>query len=299
MSDLYLELRARLAAGLPWLADKPEETADSTLRALWFTAAGLPVSAVVAMHGELPELGSGTPQRHALDRLVERRLAGTPLAHLTGRQHFMGMEMLVGADALVPRRETELLARATIDLASRPDATAAHPRVVDICTGSGNLALAIAHHAPTARVFAADLSEAAIDLARRNAAHLGLADRVDFRVGDLLAPFGTAEFLERTDLVVCNPPYIATARTALMSGEIADHEPRLAFDGGPFGVAILMRLLDETPRFLRSGGWLAFEVGQGQAAGLLRRIERDGRYRQPRVLTDEAGNARGIVSRRS
>ena len=299
MNSYYRELRTHLANGLPWLADKPEETPDSTLRAVWFTAAGTPVSAVAALHGELPALEPGSLQRRALDALVERRLSGTPLAHLTGRQHFMGMEMLADADALVPRRETELLARAAIDLASRPDATATQPLVVDICTGSGNLALAIARQVPAARVSAADLSTAAIDLARRNAAHLGLDDRVDFHVGDLLAPFDTTQFLDRTDLVVCNPPYIATARAALMADEIAAHEPRLAFDGGPFGVAILMRLLDEAPRFLRCGGWLAFEVGQGQAAALLRRIERDDRYRESRVLVDEGGVARGIVSRRS
>jgi release factor glutamine methyltransferase len=298
MNELYRELRARLAAGLPWLADKPEETADSTLRALWLAASGTRVSAVAAMQAELPVLQPDGAQFKALQDLVEQRLAGAPLAHLTGRQHFMGMEMLADANALVPRRETELLARAAIDLASRPDTIAARPLVVDICTGSGNLALAIARQVPAARIFAADVSAAAIDLARRNAAHLGLAGRVDFRVGNLLAPFDTTRFLGCTDLVVCNPPYIATARTALMADEIAGHEPRLAFDGGPFGVAILMRLLDEAPRFLRCGGWLAFEVGQGQAAALVRRIERDGRYDELRVLEDEDGIARGILSRR-
>lgn len=299
MNDLYRELRARLAAGLPWLADKPEETADSTLRALWFTAAGSPVSAVAALQGELPQLEPGSLQRRALDGLVERRLAGVPLGHLTGRQHFMGMEMLASADALVPRKETELLARAAIDLALPSDAHATPPLVVDVCTGSGNVALAIACHARAAQVFAADLSEAAIDLARRNAAHLGLADRVEFSAGDLLAPFENAQFLGCTDLVVCNPPYIATARTAVMADEIASHEPRLAFDGGPFGVAILMRLLDEAPRVLRNGGWLAFEVGQGQAPALVRRLERDDRYGEVRVLADESGIARTILSRRS
>lgn len=298
MNALYGELRARLAAGLPRLADKPEETADGTLRALWFTATGNPVSAVAAMQGELPDLEPASTQLQTLRDFVERRLAGIPLAHITGRQHFMGMEMLASADALVPRRETELLARAAIDLASAADAHAAPPLVVDACTGSGNLALAIAHHAPTARVFAADLSEAAIDLARRNAGHLGLADRVGFSVGDLLAPFDTAEFLGHTDLIVCNPPYITTAKTALMADEIASHEPRLAFDGGPFGVAILMRLLDDAPRFLRSGGWLAFEVGLGQGPAMARRIERNEEFSEVQRIADREGVARAILCRR-
>ena len=98
-------------------------------------------------------------------------------------------------------------------------------------------------------------------MARRNATQLGLAKRVSFRVGDLLAPFDTPGFPGSVDLLVCNPPYISSAKVDGMHAQVADHEPRLAFDGGPFGIRILQRVINEAPRLLRAGGTLAFEVG--------------------------------------
>src|SRR5207253_2596570 len=108
---------------------------------------------------------------------------------------------------------------------------------------------------PSAKVFASDLSEAAVELARRNAHHLHLARQVEFRVGDLLQPFNGAARVGPADLLTCNPPYISSAGVERMPAEIAAHEPRLAFDGGPLGIGILMRLVREAPSFLRAGGW--------------------------------------------
>jgi release factor glutamine methyltransferase len=148
---------------------------------------------------------------------------------------------------------------------------------------------------PAARVFGADLSEQAVFLARRNAQFLGLEQRVEFRCGDLLAPFNTPEFLGKVDLMTCNPPYISSARVDQMSAEIAASEPRLAFDGGPFGVAILLRLLQDAPSVLRPGGALAFEVGLGQGAGMQKRMEKLGVYRGVRALLDQDGAIRGLM----
>src|SRR5688572_30469570 len=180
--DPYGAWHARLARELETLPDKPEETVEATLAALWLAAAGQSRSAASATGDPLPPLDADALAR--LEALVARRLAGIPLAHLTGRQRFMGLDLLAGPGALIPRAETELLARTA--LAQLAHAGAA-PLVVDACTGSGNVALAIASHAPHARVAAADISGEAVELARRNSAALGLAERVDFRVGDLLA----------------------------------------------------------------------------------------------------------------
>lgn len=296
MGDARLadELRERLAAGLVTLPDKPEETVHSTLAALWHASRGMPMSAELAVSTTLPDLSD--TQQQALLELIERRLAGVPLAHLTQRQRFMDMEMLAGADALVPRKETELLARAAIDLCRRQ--TSAALRVVDVCTGSGNVALAVAQHVPQARVFGADLSPGAVELAQRNARHLGLEQRAVFRAGDLLAPFDSAEFHGQVDVLTCNPPYIASAKVPQMAGEIAAHEPALAFDGGPFGVAILMRLLQDAPQFVRSGGWLAFEVGLGQGPALLKRLEKMPGWEQSSNVADESGAIRVLIARR-
>jgi release factor glutamine methyltransferase len=285
-------VRARLSGSLLLLPDKPEETVDSTARALWLKAADLPVSAQRAMAMELPAL---TPQQATeLDRMIERRLAGVPLAHLTSRQSFLGLEMLAGPEALVPRKETELLARSALALVAGQEARSLE--IVDVCTGSGNVALALAHQIPQARVHAADLSDAAISLARKNCTHLGLDQRVTFHCGDLLGPFDSPEFLGRVHLLTCNPPYINSGKVERMPAEISGHEPRLAFDGGALGIGILMRLIKDAPRFLREGGWVAFEVGLGQGPALVKRMQASPAYRQVRSATDESGAIRVVMA---
>ncbi|MFT3762457.1 MAG: class I SAM-dependent methyltransferase [Pseudoxanthomonas sp.] len=288
------ELRAALER-LPAQPDLPEETAEATLRALWHAAAGHPLSASAACEAALPALDDDGLMR--LRQLAERRLAGTPLAHLTGRQRFLDMEMLATSDALVPRRETELLARETIGIAASlpPEAL-----VIDACTGCGNVALALARHGPEhLRVLGADLSEDAIALARDNARHLRLADRVVFECGDLLAPFDSDVFLGRVALLTCNPPYISSGRVDDLGHAAVGREPRLAFDGGPLGVAILVRLLQDAPRLLADGGWLAFEVGLGQGAAFARRLQASPDWDAVRSVTDANGAVRVLAARRA
>ena len=290
----FQDLIAQLSFGLSLLPDKPEETPDSTLRALWHAAAGVPVSVQKASTSPLPSLDATGVER--LQTFIAQRVAGIPLAHLTGRQHFMGLELLAGKEALIPRRETELLCRGTLALLERQAAERNEVTVLDVCTGSGNLALALAFHVPQARVFAADISGEAVALARRNARHLGLESRVEVREGDLLAPFDEPGFHGRVDLLVCNPPYISSKKVDTMPGEIIGHEPRLAFDGGPLGIRIVERLIREAPPFLRQGGTLAFEVGLGQGPALLRRLAKNTSYSGIRSIEDEAGEVRVILA---
>lgn len=286
---------AELSRALTTLPDKPEETAEGTLAALWHAAAGQPLSVRRATGTALPELDAAGIAR--LIGLLALRIAGTPLAHLTGRQQFMGVEMLASAEALIPRAETELLGRTALALLQGILEERGEATVVDVCTGSGNLALALASHEPRARVRGADLSDDAVALARRNAAHLGLSGRVEFRCGDLLAPFESADFLDRVDLLVCNPPYISSGKVAGMAPEIIGHEPRLAFDGGPLGIRILQRLITQGPRYLRAGGWLAFEVGLGQGNGIRQRLEKQGGYAEIRTACDANGEVRVLAGR--
>lgn len=294
-TDLYRELLDRLVRDLKVLPDKPEETPASTLSALWHAAAGTPRSARQVGQDDLPMLDDAG--RASLLAMVERRLSGAPLAHLTGRQHFMGLELLASGEALVPREETELLGYAALALVRERVAQAGQATVMDVCTGSGNLAVALAHHEPRARVFGADLSVDAVNLARRNARQLGLADRVEFRDGDLLAPFDRPEFHGIVDCLTCNPPYISSAKVGSMPEEIAAHEPRLAFDGGPFGIRILQRLITDAPRFLRPGGWVAFEVGLGQGPAMSQRVQGNPCYVETRTVLDRAGAVRAVLAR--
>jgi release factor glutamine methyltransferase len=200
---------------------------------------------------------------------------------------------------LIPREETELLGKAALERLRAIAKEQGEITVIDVCTGSGNLALALARHEPRARVWGGDLSEAAVALAWRNAAHVELADRVEFRTGDLLAPFDAPEFLGRVDLLVSAPPYISSGKVDSMPREIIGHEPRLAFDGGPFGIRILTRLISEAPRFLRVGGWLAFEVGLGQGHGIRGRLDKHGGYLDVHEVTDQSDEVRAILARRA
>jgi release factor glutamine methyltransferase len=295
-TDEFALRRAALTARLQLLPDKPEETVDATLCTLWQLAAGRPMSVETAADLSVPPLDEEGLRR--LDALIEQRLIGVPLAHLSGRQQFMGLEMLAGKDALIPRRETELLGRAALDVLRKVAASRESVRVVDVCTGSGNLALSFAHYEPKAQVFASDLSPEAVALAARNAEHLGLASRVEWRCGDLLDPFDTPDFHGQVDLLCCNPPYISSGKVDTMASEIAGFEPRLAFDGGPLGVKILQKLIREAPKFVAPGGWLAFEVGLGQGPAVLKRMQSGGAFSAFETVSDEAGEIRSILARR-
>lgn len=292
---LFTSLRQEIEGSWEPLPDKPEETPELTLRALWFAAAGSPCSVAASAEGVLPTLCDDEIAR--LRILVERRRAGEPLAYITGRQRFMDLEMLAAPAALIPRRETELLGAAAIRILD--DQRADGERLaIDVCTGSGNVALALAAHDPLLRVVAADLSAEAVELARRNAAYLGLADRVTFFESDLFEALDRSELHETVDLITCNPPYISSAKVPEMAAEISRHEPRLAFDGGAFGLSVILRLISGAPRFLRPGGWLCFEVGARNGAQLAGRLTANKSYDDVGVVKDDAGAVRVLLARK-
>jgi release factor glutamine methyltransferase len=228
---------------------------------------------------------------------VQQRISGVPLAYLTGRQRFMGLEMMVGPEAVIPRKETEILGQAALHALSDLAEQRGQVRAIDVCTGSGNLALALAFHEPRCTVVGVDLSPAAAALANRNALALDLSGRVTFTQGDLFAPFESDESFERVDMVTCNPPYISAARLEKMPKEIIDFEPRMAFDGGPFGVNILTRLIRETPRYLKPNSWLCFEVGLGQGPALERMLQKAPGYAAVQAVSDEQGEVRALLAR--
>jgi release factor glutamine methyltransferase len=267
-SHLIDELRAHWVS----LLDKPGETPDSTLNAL---------------------IAKSASDEAVLRDLVRQRLDGVPLSHLTGRQTFFGLEMLAGPEALIPRQETEIVCRGALSKLP-PDAPS---RVIDVCCGAGNLGLALAALRPEAVVMGADISADAVALANRNAAFLGLSSRASFQAGDLFAPLDLPAYIGQIDLIICNPPYISSARVDQMPREISAFEPRLAFDGGPFGVRILTRLVREARKFLKPEGWLAFEVGLGQGPAMRKILEASPYYRDVESLPDPVGETRALLAR--
>lgn len=276
-AGLYARHLSALSTAWRGLLDKPKESPGSTLNALWLHAAGTPT--VLVDHPDcLPPLTVRGCDK--LERLVRRRIAGVPLAHLTGRQAFLGLDLRAGPEAMIPRAETELLARVALAELQALEGDGGAMRAIDLCTGSGNIALALAHYVPGCEVLAADLCGPAVELARENARRLGLHDRVRFFQGDLFEALGEAARGAPADLVTCNPPYVSSARVPVMPEEISLHEPAAAFDGGRFGLDVMLRLVAQAPAFLKPGGLLCFEVGLGQGEFMAGRMERSGAYRE-------------------
>ncbi len=293
-STLFTELMIILESEMVMLEDKPEESAEATLRSLWLLAAGHPVSVEQAHVLELPQLTEIEVDN--LKENVERRLKGIPLTHLTNRQQFMGIDFLVGSEALIPRKETELLGYGALELLNKCTAKNGSAKVIDVCTGSGNLALAFAYHQSGVEVYAADLSVDAVELAKRNNTYMDLEDRVVFYTGDFLEPFEREEYYNKIDLLTCNPPYISSGKLESMPDEIIEFEPSLAFDGGPFGIKILTRLIKEAPKYLADEGWLAFELGLGQGEPIMKRLEKNKDYKALKALRNANGEIRAIMA---
>lgn len=295
---LWHEQLDRLRAGLEVLQDKPEETEQTCLQALWLKAAGIAVSAQRAGQFDLPTLADEQAQH--LSRLVEQRLQGEPLSYLTGRQSFMELEFRTTPGAMIPRKETEILARTALGLIGGMDSQGEGLLLVDICTGSGNLPVVFAVQNPSARVFAADLSDEAVALARENTVLHDVEDQIELRQGDLLAPFDIDDFHGKVDFLSCNPPYISDAKIAELPEEIATYEPRMAFAGGSFGIDIPKRLIADAPRFLKpKTGWLAFEVGLGQGPFFYKRLQKNQHFAEVKGVADENGEIRVVAARRA
>ncbi len=289
--SLYDHLHQKLAKSWQNQPDKPEETPESTLDALWRLAARqTPASQGNPQGAFLPPLEGEAADR--LVSLVDRRLAGEPLAYLVGRQVFMGIEFLSSPKAMIPRKETELLGRVAVDLAHRLVQELGTIRVLDLCTGSGNLALAVARSEINCQVIGVDLSPEAVELAQENAHYLEMSERAYFYQGDLFEPFENRADSQLFHLIVCNPPYISSARVDLLPDEIRNHEPRMALDGGPFGIRILTRLIEQAPHFLYPGSWICFEVGAGQGNSIANMLRKRLAYCQVESFTNEDGEIR-------
>jgi release factor glutamine methyltransferase len=205
-------------------------------------------------------------------QLVERRAAREPLAYITGRKDFFGLEFEVSPAVLIPRPETETLVECVIEHvnkgASEQGGTTPIIPIADVGTGSGAIAVALAKSLPGVRVVATDVSRETLELARRNAERHGVAGRIDFRHGDLLAPVGG-----KVDVIASNLPYVTTAMLAQCPPEIRDWEPRSALDGGADGLDVIRRLFEQAPERLGAGVALFCEIGdwQGEDVGALAR----------------------------
>ena len=217
--------------------------------------------------------------------MVKRRAAGEPVAYICGEKEFMGLAFKVTPSVLVPQPDTETLVEAAIERLRGKQSL----RIADICTGSGAIALALAHYLPEASVAATDISTEAVSIAKENAESLSLSERVQFFEGDLLAPLTGESF----DAIVSNPPYIPSADIEGLPREVRA-EPKIALDGGADGLDFYRRLVGESATLLNDGGFLAVECGDTQA-GAIAEMAATGGFGKTEIVCDLADKERVVV----
>jgi release factor glutamine methyltransferase len=235
-------------------------------------------------HGD-DKLTDEQAQRYAV--LLDRRFQGEPIQYITGEAEFFGIPFRVTPDVLIPRPETEHLVEQAIAFARDFQ----HPRIVDIGAGSGAIAITLAYHLPQARITSVDISEKALAIAKENAAHNQVTDRIRFLHGDLLTPVER----ERFDLVVSNPPYVPEVDRDTLSVEVRDYEPSLALFAGTDGLDIYRRLIPAAHEVLLSGGSLLMEIGYGQSDAI-RALLAESDFGQIRFVFDLQGIPRVVCA---
>jgi release factor glutamine methyltransferase len=244
----------RVALDLGVAALREAGIADARVDAEWLLAEALGIArGRLVLHGHEPLRGQAAAR---YVQWLRRRIAHEPVQHIVGTQAFRDLTLTVSSHALVPRPETELLAGWAIEQLAGTRA----PLVIDVGTGSGCIACAVAAECPQARVIAVDLSPAAAELARVNVAALDLTGRVSVVVSDLLAALARG----RADLIVANPPYLPSELIASLTPEVSRYDPRLALDGGPDGLVVVRRLIEQAARCLGPGGRLMLETAGGE-----------------------------------
>jgi release factor glutamine methyltransferase len=233
--------------------------------------------------------------RRIFEQAVERRTKREPLQYITGKQEFWGLEFAVSPEVLIPRPETELIIETVLNSLRDRDKACT---LVDLCTGSGCIAVVLASELPAARVIATDKSTKALAVARENASSHDVLDRILFIEGDLTAPLESLDIDGQVDIIVSNPPYVRSDDYPTLQPEVKDYEPALALFGGPKGTEVHQRIINAAVRYLKSNGLLIMEMGIGQAETLANNLKEDGRYRSLEILRDLAGIERVIVARR-
>lgn len=233
--------------------------------------------------------------RESFRELVRRRAAGTPVAYLVGHREFFSMSFQVTPDVLIPRSETELIVVRVLDLAKSLAASDGF-QIADIGTGSGILAVCCAKHLPGSQVSAIDISPAALAIAQSNAEQHGVTEQIEFVESDL---FDSYPRDDEFDVIVSNPPYVATHEMSELDPGVREHEPHLALDGGEQGTEIIARLIPQAAQRLKSGGWLLMEVGPYNAQKVEQLVDEQPGLTREVTIPDLAGHPRVVQARKT
>ena len=224
--------------------------------------------------------------------MLARRVAREPIAYILGRKEFYGLEFKVTRDTLIPRPETEHLVETALEWLNARAESLPAPRVVDVGTGSGAIAVAVAHACPRAEVIATDISAPALEIARANAAQHGVAERIAFHQASLLAALDAP-----VDLILSNPPYVPQGDLPSLAPEVAAFEPHSALFSGADGLDCIRALIAAAPAQLRPGGMLALECGARQAAAIAQLLTDTEHFAPAQIVNDLAGIPRVVAAR--
>lgn len=225
---------------------------------------------------------------------IEQRCQGKPVQYITGIQEFMGLEFEVSEKVLIPRGDTEIVVEKLVELANKSSAL----NIIDMCTGTGAIAVSLAHFLPKAMITAVDISEAALECCNRNIVKHSLQIRVKAIKSNLFEDLTSLKLTNIIDMVVSNPPYIPTRDIASLSTNVKDFEPMLALDGGTDGLNFYRSIIHNAGIYLKSGGILAFEIGYDQGQHIMDMIKENGNYYDLECFKDLAGFDRCIIARK-
>ncbi|MBI5588176.1 MAG: peptide chain release factor N(5)-glutamine methyltransferase [Deltaproteobacteria bacterium] len=229
----------------------------------------------------------------AFTAYMERRKKREPAQYITGEVEFRGHTFMVTRATLIPRPETELLVDEAL-AAAKPQG--GETVVVDLCTGSGCIAVSVAKELAGSRVYAADVSTDAIKAARGNASLNGVAEKVGFFIGDLFKAL-PEDLKGKVDIILSNPPYVARSEMQGLAPEVKDYEPETALCGGAEGLDFIERIIDGAPEYLKKGAYLIMEIGFGQSEKVKELASKDGRYEKIEVRKDYSGIDRVFIAR--
>lgn len=237
-------------------------------------------------------------ERETMEGLIERRISGEPLQYILGHQEFWSIDFKVDPRVLIPRPETELLVeQALLILSGNPSGRS--PHALEIGTGSGAVAISLAKEVRNLFLVATDISRDALLLAKENAASAGVLHQVKFVNGDLFEPFRPFGEREPFDLILSNPPYITFSEIDGLPKEVKDYEPVIALNGGEDGLDFYRRIVSQAPFYLRRGGWLLLEVGQGQGEMVLKMMEQEGYFLMSEMIQDLSSTERVVKAQKN
>ncbi len=241
----------------------------------------------------------------AYKKLIERRVKREPVAFIVGYKEFMGLKFFLNKHVLIPRPETEILVEKVIEKAQniRKSESYGYGRdssltIVDLCTGSGNIAISLARNIASCKIYAIDISEGAIQVARRNARFHKVEGRVEFLLGDLFSPLEKLNSDLAVDFVVSNPPYVKSRDLVLLPPEIKK-EPLSALEGGNEGLNFYQRIIPEALKYLIDGGYLIMEIGDYQGKAVMNLIKKEKQFYPSQLVKDYAGLDRVVVAQKS